>query len=102
MESINIGRTFHFGERRSLEVRAEFFNILNRLEINNATISSTAATNSPQTARTCSSGSSSVTVAAGSFSCPAGYTSPSGFGAISYTGLNIQPRNGQLVARFSF
>ena len=48
MESINIGRTFRVGERKSLEVRAEFFNVLNRMELNGPT------TNSPQGARSCS------------------------------------------------
>jgi hypothetical protein len=102
MESINIGRTFRIRERKSLEIRAEFFNVLNRLELNGPN------TGSPQGARSCSITvptpglPGSVNVAAGSNSCPAGYTSPSGFGAISYTGLNIQPRNGQIVARFTF
>jgi hypothetical protein len=102
MESINIGRTFRVGERTSLEVRAEFFNVLNRMELNGPT------TNSPQGARSCSltvptAGlPGSVNVPAGSNTCPAGYSSPSGFGAISYTGLAVQPRNGQIVARFTF
>ena len=48
MESINIGRTFRIRERKSLEVRAEFFNVLNRMEINGPT------TSSPQGARSCS------------------------------------------------
>lgn len=102
MESINIGRSFHLGERKSLEIRAEFFNVLNRLELN------APSTGGPQGTRSCSITTptaglaGSVNIAPGSYSCPAGYSSPSGFGAISYTGLNIQPRNGQLVARFSF
>jgi len=102
MESINIGRTFRIKERKSLEVRAEFFNLFNRMELN-------APTNTaPQGARSCSltvptaGMPNSVNVAAGSNTCPAGYSAPSGFGAISYTGLNIQPRNGQIVARFTF
>jgi hypothetical protein len=102
MESINIGRTFRVKERKSLEIRAEFFNVLNRLEINGPT------STGPQGARSCSitvptAGlPGSVNVAAGTNTCPAGYSAPSGFGAISYTGLNIQPRNGQIVARFTF
>jgi Carboxypeptidase regulatory-like domain len=102
MESINVGRTFRVGERKSLEVRAEFFNVLNRMELNGP------SSGSPQGARSCSitvptAGlAGSVNVAAGVNSCPAGYSSPSGFGAISYTGLAIQPRNGQIVARFTF
>ena len=92
VESMNLGRTFRIREGKSLEVRAEFFNIFNRLELNGP------STGSPQGARTCTNGA----VAAGTNTCAAGGTSPSGFGAISYTGLSSQPRNGQLVARFRF
>jgi hypothetical protein len=101
-ESMSIGRTFRIRERKSLEVRAEFFNIFNRVYLN------TANAGGPQGNRGCTVTTptaglaSSVTVPSGSFNCPAGYSSPSGFGAISYTGLNTQPRNGQIVARFTF
>ncbi len=91
-ESINIGRTFRVHEKMSLQLRAEFFNIFNRTYLNNPTITS------PQGTRSCTNG----TIAAGTNSCNAGGTSPSGFGAISYTSLNSQPRNGQIVARFTF
>ena len=101
-ESMSIGRAFRIRESKTLEIRAEFFNIFNRVYLN------TASASGPQGNRGCTITTptaglaSSVSVPAGSFTCPAGYSSPSGFGAISYTGLNIQPRNGQIVARFSF
>ncbi len=91
-ESVNMGRTFRIGEKMSLNVRAEFFNILNRMEINNP------SAGSPQGTRSCTNG----TIASGSNTCNAGGLSPSGFGSISYTSLAAQPRNGQLVARFTF
>ncbi len=91
-ESVNFGRTFRVHERMSLQIRAEFFNVFNRTYLNNPT------TTGPQGTRSCTNG----TIAAGTNSCVAGGTSPSGFGAISYTSLSQQPRNGQLVARFSF
>jgi len=91
-ESLNIGRTFRLHEKMSLQVRAEFFNVFNRLELNNPTVTS------PQGTRSCTNG----TIAAGSNSCNAGGASPAGFGSISYTGVFAQPRNGQLVARFTF
>jgi hypothetical protein len=91
-ESLNIGRTFHIHERMALQIRAEFFNVFNRVELNNPTITA------PQGTLSCTNG----TIAAGTNTCKAGGTSPSGFGAISYTGLFAQPRNGQLVARFTF
>ncbi|MDE3195763.1 MAG: TonB-dependent receptor [Acidobacteriota bacterium] len=101
-ESMSIGRVFRIREHRSLEVRAEFFNVFNRKYLNNP-----AVTN-PQGNRGCTITTptpgmpNSVTVPAGTFTCPAGYSSPSGFGAIGYTGLAVQPRNGQIVARFTF
>jgi hypothetical protein len=91
-ESLNIGRTFHIRERMSLQIRAEFFNVFNRVELNNPTITA------PQGTRSCTNG----TIAAGTNSCIGAGTSPAGFGAVSYTGLFAQPRNGQLVARFTF
>jgi hypothetical protein len=101
-ESMSIGRTFRIRERKTLEVRAEFFNIFNRVYLN------TASSGSPQANRGCTITTptaglaSSVTIPLGTNTCPAGYSSPSGFGAIGYTSLNTQPRNGQLVARFTF
>ncbi len=93
-EAMNIGRTFYFKEKSkmNLNVRAEFFNVLNRTELNNPSASG------PQGVRSCTNG----TIAAGTNSCIAGGLSPSGFGSISYTGVQTQPRNGQLVARFTF
>lgn len=101
-ESMSIGRTFRIRERRTLEVRAEFFNIFNRVYLNNP-IATSPQGNRGCTITTPTAGMpNSVTVAAGSNTCPAGYSSPSGYGSINYTGLQTQPRNGQLVARFTF
>jgi hypothetical protein len=95
-ESMNLGRTFYFKKesKMSLNVRAEFFNVFNRTEFNNPT------STGPQGSRTCTNGP----IAAGSNSCNAGgvTSTSSGFGSINYTSLAGQPRNGQLVARFTF
>lgn len=101
-ESMSLGRTFRIKEHESFEIRAEFFNIFNRVYLN------TASSSGPQGNRGCTITTptaglaSSVTIPVGTNVCPAGYSSPSGFGSISYTSVNTQPRNGQLVARFTF
>ena len=99
---MSIGRIFRIKEHESFEVRAEFFNIFNRVYLN------TASSSSPQSNRGCTITTptaglaSSVTIPVGTNTCPTGYSSPSGYGSISYTSLNTQPRNGQIVARFTF
>ncbi|HEY4087119.1 MAG TPA: TonB-dependent receptor [Bryobacteraceae bacterium] len=95
-EAMNIGRTFHFKEKMSLNIRADFFNVFNRMEINNPLTNTTTAT--AQGVRSCTNG----TIAAGTNACKAGGKTPAGFGSIGYTSLQTQPRNGQLVARFTF
>ncbi len=44
---MSLGRTFRIRERKTLEVRAEFFNIFNRVYLN------TASASSPQANRGC-------------------------------------------------
>jgi hypothetical protein len=92
VENFGIGRLFRIKERYSLSVRAEFTNIFNRTELVNP------STASPQTAPTCYSASGRVG------GCTAGETIASGFGWINTaeaSGANL-PRQGQLVARFTF
>jgi hypothetical protein len=79
-ESMSLGRTFRFSEKASLNVRIEFNNVFNRTEMTNPT-----ATNA---------GATQVTNAAGK--------AISGFGFINTASLAVQPRTGQLVARFQF
>ncbi|MES1258817.1 MAG: hypothetical protein ABUS51_10315, partial [Acidobacteriota bacterium] len=80
VEQMNLGRTFRLGEKSSLEVRAEFFNIFNRTYLSNPALT---APTSPQ--------------ARNSAGVPT-----SGWGYINPTSLQTQPRNGQLVARLTF
>ena len=96
-ENFNIGRAFRFKERYTLSVRAEFTNIFNRTQIGNP------ITTAPQTAATKN--------AAGQYNAGFGVINLTVSGpnqAPSYTqngvvgALYQLPRNGTLIARFSF
>ena len=90
-QQVSMGRRFPIGERKSFEIRAEFFNVMNHIYLANPTITG------PQGARACTSGG---TVGSDG-RCSAG-TSGSGYGFVNPTALQTPPRNGQLVARFTF
>jgi hypothetical protein len=79
-EQMSLGRIFHIREKMSLQLRAEFFNIFNRTYLANPSLT---APTQPQ--------------ARNSAGAPS-----SGWGYINPTSLYSQPRNGQLVARFTF
>jgi hypothetical protein len=83
-ENINLGRTWRFKERMSLNLRVEFSNFLNRTYLNNVT-----STN-PTTPVTRN--------AAGQLTGGFGWINT----AFSSTSQLAQPRNGTIVARFSF
>ena len=78
-EQISIGRTFRIKENKQFSVRAEFFNVFNR------TVYAAPAATSP-TATTTFDKAGNLT---------------GGFGFINMNS-NGQPRNGQLVGRFTF
>ncbi len=80
VEQMSLGRVFRIREKRSLQIRAEFFNIFNRTYLANPSLT---APTQPQARN------------------GAGVPT-SGFGYINSTSLYSQPRNGQLVARFTF
>jgi hypothetical protein len=79
-EQMSLGRLFRIKEQMTLQVRAEFFNVFNRTYLANPSLT---APTQPQ--------------ARNSLGQPI-----SGWGYINPTSLFSQPRNGQLVARFSF
>lgn len=85
-ENLNFGRTFRIKERYALNIRAEFTNIFNRAFWNNPT-----ATNALAKQTTAPNG-----VAISGF----GYMNTTTFSQSS--GVNILPRQGVLVARFTF
>lgn len=80
LEQLSVGRRFMFRERMALQIRAEFFNVFNRTYLANPALT---APTQPQ--------------ARNSAGVPT-----SGWGYINPTSLYTQPRNGQLVARFTF
>ena len=84
-ENINLGRTWRFKERMSLNLRVEFSNFLNRAYYNNPTASNptTPVTRNPLT---------------GNLTGGFGYIST----VFAPTNQLAQPRNGTIVARFSF
>jgi hypothetical protein len=79
-ENASLGRSFRIREGMSLQLRAEFFNVFNRTEINNP--DSTNALLAP--ARN-----------------PAGVPT-AGFGRINPGSVYANPRSGQIAARFQF
>ena len=79
-ESMNFGRTFQLRERMFLSVRAEFFNVFNRLNL-----PAPSSSNPTQTATFNSAG------------VPTG-----GFGYITNSSGIGSQRNGQFIARFQF
>jgi hypothetical protein len=79
-EEMSLGRTFRIRERMTATVRAEFFNVFNRTEMNDPTATNALATQSRA----------------------ANGNTISGFGYINTGSVYAQPRNGQIVARFEF
>jgi hypothetical protein len=81
-ENMNVGRTFRLRERMSLNVRAEFFNVFNRVTLGNP------SSGNPTQATTVNNGTGAI----------------SGFGyySIGSTSNFGGQRNGQLVARIRF
>jgi Carboxypeptidase regulatory-like domain/TonB dependent receptor len=79
-ESMNLGRSFQLREKMSLNVRAEFFNVFNRLYLPTPSASNPVATSTFNSA-----------------GVPTG-----GFGFITNSAGIGGQRNGQLVARFQF
>jgi hypothetical protein len=95
VENFAVGRQFRIRERISLNVRAEFTNILNRAYLSNPAIGGPGV--SPQTAPVCKLASG----ANGTCTQP-GMQIVSGFGSIGTSSLAYPPRTGQLVAQFTF
>jgi hypothetical protein len=80
-ENVNFGRRFPIRERMSFEIRAEFFNVFNRLNLPGPTSFNPAAAVTRNSAGELTGG----------------------FGFVNHNGNpGVGPRNGQIVARFQF
>jgi hypothetical protein len=80
-ESISLGRNFRIKERANLQIRADFTNIFNRTEANNPTATNALATQTKN---------------------PATGQTTAGFGYINVGTVFSPPRQGTLIARFTF
>jgi hypothetical protein len=94
VENANIGRNFRIKERMNLQIRGEFVNILNRLEM------PAPATANPQAAVT----KNSLGIQTGGFGVINTYLAPNtGYALPAFANQPImEPRQGTLIARFSF
>jgi hypothetical protein len=98
-ESLSLGRTFGLGkeDRVKLDIRAEFFNVMNRLFLSSPSgVGQTTQPGGPNPAATTVKTNGVLT---------------SGFGVVNTSNITLpgqipgngsQPRTGQIVARFSF
>ncbi len=84
-ESMSLGRNFRVHEGMNLQIRADFTNIFNRTQPNNPTSNNALAT------QTCVGGK-----------CAPGLQTSAGFGYINNATTFSAPRQGTLVARFTF
>jgi hypothetical protein len=96
-ESMNFGRTFRFRERMGLEIRAEFSNIFNRTQIGNPITTAPGSTPSKNNLGQYSAGFGVINLTVSGPNQAPTYTQNAVVGQL-YT----LPRNGTLIARFSF
>ena len=91
VEDMSLARNFRFKERMNFQIRAEFTNIFNRTQINSPTSGNAFAT------QTCADPANKTVSCSGSY-----YRVSGGFGWINTSSVYALPRQGTLVARFTF
>ena len=102
-ESLNLGRIFRVREKYQLLIEAQFFNVFNRTFISQPGVGTST------TAPTCTSAlpgypsplSTNTCAANGAAGIPGALTTGFGFSNTN-NGAGVNPRSGQLVARFTF
>ncbi|MEO5926237.1 MAG: TonB-dependent receptor [Bryobacteraceae bacterium] len=94
-EQLSIGRSFRISEGKAFMIRAEFFNVFNR------TVFAAPTSGTPAASTTCvlNSGATASGAACGDPNTLRNLTAGQGFINMNNSG---QPRNGQLVGRFTF
>jgi hypothetical protein len=97
-ENLNLARTFHFKENRfSFQIRAEFTNIFNRTQIGNPSTTAPAAAPSKNSLGQYSAGFGAINLTVSGPNTAPSYTQNAVVGQ-----LYQLPRNGTLIARFTF
>jgi hypothetical protein len=96
-ENMNLSRTFHFRERLSLQLRAEFVNIFNRTQVGNPGTTAPGATPSKNSAGQYTGGFGVINLAVAG-----ARTAPSQTLNAVVGQLYQLPRTGTLIARFTF
>jgi len=103
-ENLNIGRNFHIKERMNLQIRAEFTNIFNRMQLGNPyTGSSPAVAPAKNAAGLYTSGFGVIGSSTGASLATISPTVVPGITSNGTVGQLYQaPRSGTLIARFTF
>ena len=96
-ESMNFGRTFRFRERMGLEIRAEFSNVFNRTQIGNPITTAPGSNPTKNALGQYAAGFGVINLTVSGPNQAPTYTQNAVVGQL-YT----LPRNGTLIARFSF
>jgi hypothetical protein len=103
-ENLSIGRNFRFSERLNLQIRAEFINVFNRMQLGNPATGTTSPFNATNAALPCTSSGGKLTGGFGCYSLGAiGTNAEPSYTANGNVGqLYQRPRQGTLIARFTF
>ena len=103
-ENLSIGRNFRFSERLNLQIRAEFINVFNRMQLGNPATGTTSPFNQTNAPLACTAQGGKFTGGFGCYSLGSigvnaepSYTANGNVGA-----LYQRPRQGTLIARFTF
>jgi len=103
-ENFGIGRNFRFTERLNLQIRAEFINIFNRMQLGNPATGTTSPFNATNSPLACTVQGGKLTGGFGCYSLGAiGFNAEPSYTANGVVGqLYQRPRQGTLIARFTF